>query len=137
MHALMRLLSDVLHSLGDGANRHFERDSVLKPIVLIAIALVAGPEIITFVEMSALLELLGAVMFLVAFSSGFKLIGIAFYQRLAAIVVPDGCSSLLSLRSPTAAGIVAVVCMERWLLYFVLCALPYMLIQEAIFSMSL
>ena len=57
------------------------RIALLQTAIAIAIPLAAGPEIFLAMEMTALLEVLGAILFLAAFAAGAKL--------LASIPGPD------------------------------------------------
>jgi hypothetical protein len=50
------------------------RIALLQASIAIAIALAAGPEIFVAMEMTALLELLGAILFLSAMAAGAKLV---------------------------------------------------------------
>jgi hypothetical protein len=60
-------------------------------MLLIGIFLAAGPEIAAAIELTALVDILGAALFLTAFVSGFKLLLIdaaRFVQRILLPVVP-------------------------------------------------
>jgi hypothetical protein len=78
----MRAVLQLIKTLWPGrAVRYVSTDDYLKPLVILMIALVAGPDIVAAVELTTLLELLGAAMFLLSFAVGFKLFGFAVLER--------------------------------------------------------
>jgi hypothetical protein len=64
------------------------RIALLQAGIAIAIALAAGPEIIATMEMTALLELLGATLFLTAFAAGAKLLALSMWSAFCRIALP-------------------------------------------------
>jgi len=64
------------------------RIAPLHACIVIAIALAAGPEIFAAMEMTALLELLGATLFLTAFAAGAKLVVLNMWSALCRIALP-------------------------------------------------
>jgi hypothetical protein len=71
---------------------HERRIALLQAVIAIAIALAAGPEILAAIEMTALLELLGAVLFLVAMSAGARLVALRVRSAIhdSLFLVPPG-----------------------------------------------
>src|SRR3954469_25829903 len=67
---------------------HERRIAVLQAVLAIAIALAAGPEIFAAMEMTAFMELLGAVLFLTAMSAGARLVLLSIWSSIRGIAVP-------------------------------------------------
>ena len=84
-----------------GASRA-RRMGVMQGLLALAITLAWGPEVFAAIEMTTLLELLGASLFLTAYSAGVKLTALEFLKLLQGIVSPLG--QLAILRSRAAAG---------------------------------
>ena len=64
------------------------RIALLQAVLAIAIALAAGPEIFLAMEMTAVMELLGAILFLTAMSAGAKLVVFSIWSALRNIAFP-------------------------------------------------
>jgi hypothetical protein len=60
----------------------------LRVLILLAIFSMAGPEIIPAIEMATLLELLGTLLFITAFSTALKMTAIDFGRWLGNVLVP-------------------------------------------------
>ena len=67
---------------------HERRIAVLQSVLAIAIALAAGPEVFAAMEMTAVMELLGAVLFLTAMSAGARLLALSIWSGIRSIVFP-------------------------------------------------
>jgi len=67
---------------------HERRMALLQAIIAVAIALAAGPEIFAAMEMTALLEVLGAVLFLAAMSAGAKLVALRVWRAFHSSIFP-------------------------------------------------
>jgi hypothetical protein len=67
---------------------HERRIAVLQAVLAIAIALAAGPEVFAAMEMTALVELLGAVLFLTAMSAGARLVALSIWSSIRTIAFP-------------------------------------------------
>jgi hypothetical protein len=93
------LLEFLWPSRYDPVASHERRIALLQTIIAIAIALAAGPEVFAAIEMTALLELLGAVLFLAAMSAGAKLVALRVWNAVhnSLFLVPPG----IVLRSAT------------------------------------
>jgi hypothetical protein len=95
------------------ASRQY-RLALLEVFLAVVIAVAAGPEIFAAMEMTALMELLGGVLFLTSIGAGARLvalnIGHAIYRRafpvpLAAIVRPNASIPLRAVASVYVAAI--------------------------------
>jgi hypothetical protein len=82
------LLEFIWPSRNDPAANHERRAAVLRVCIAMAIALAAGPEIFAAMEMTALLDLLGAVLFLTAMSAGAKLMALSIWSAICKIALP-------------------------------------------------
>jgi hypothetical protein len=67
---------------------HERRIALLQAGIAIAIALAAGPEIFAAMEMTALLELLGAILFLTAMAAGAKLVALSIWNAICNTALP-------------------------------------------------
>lgn len=63
-------------------------DRYIKPFVVLLIVLWCGPEIFAVIELTALLELLGATLFLFAFATSFRLLALSMLSALGRALVP-------------------------------------------------
>jgi len=71
----------------DPIARHERRIALLQAGIAIAIALAAGPEIFVAMEMTAVLELLGAMLFLTAMTAGAKLVALSIWSAICNILL--------------------------------------------------
>jgi hypothetical protein len=67
---------------------HERRIALLQAVIAMAIALAAGPEIFAAMEMTALMELLGAILFLTAMAAGAKLVALNIWNAVYNIARP-------------------------------------------------
>ncbi len=67
---------------------HERRTAVLQAVLAVAITLAAGPEIFVAMEMTAFMELLGAVLFLTAMSAGARLVLLSIWSSIRSIAFP-------------------------------------------------
>ena len=67
---------------------HERRIALLQAGIAMAIALAAGPEIFVAMEMTAVLELLGAILFLTAMAAGAKLVALSVWSAMCNITFP-------------------------------------------------
>src|SRR5262245_28144255 len=74
-----------------------QRERVLKVVLLLAIFLCAGPELITALEMQILLDLLGATLFTVAFVAGGKLVLLTLGENLRRFALPIAPAALICI----------------------------------------
>jgi hypothetical protein len=90
-------------SLVDGRTRS---DALLKPLVIVVIVLLVGPDLFALVELTTLLDLLGATLFVVAFAVGFELLGAGALRWLRRLLLPPEYLMLVEMRGRP----VAVLC---------------------------
>jgi len=64
------------------------RIALLQAVLAMAIALAAGPEIFWAMEMTAVMELLGAILFLTAMAVGAKLVALSIWSAIRNIAFP-------------------------------------------------
>lgn len=72
-HQWLAFLEFLWPSRFDPTASRERRTAQLQACIAIAIALAAGPEVFAAMEMTVLLEMLGATLFLTAFAAGAKL----------------------------------------------------------------
>jgi len=128
MRALLQLIKVLCP--GRTSSRHISADDYLKVVVILMIAVVAGPDIVAAIELTTLLELLGAAMFLLSFAIGFKLFGLALLDKLRQLLLPGQYVALANLRGLSAARVhgVLLICKRN----LVLCGLAYVWIVAVI-----
>ena len=85
--------------VGSGA----QKDALLRPLLILVIVLVAGPDIFALTELTTLLELLGATLFVLAYLSGFKLLGISLLSGLRSLFLPREYLMLIGINGRPAA----------------------------------
>jgi len=126
MSSFLRLVTESLR-LGPPNARRVTTDAILRPFVLLIIVLLVGPDLFAFVELSTLLELLGATLFVLAFAVGFEMLGVAVLARLKALFVPLECSMIMEMRGgPVAVGFAFLFVAGRGLVLASLCVACYM-----------
>ncbi len=64
------------------------REAMLRSAIAMGVIAAAGPEVVAALEMTTLLELLGASLFVAAFQAGAKLALMRFWEVLCAIALP-------------------------------------------------
>jgi hypothetical protein len=84
------------------------RTALLKALIAMVIILASGPEIIAAMEMTTLLELLGATLFLTAFAAGARLAVEDVWRFVRGIVLPADQLLLMRSNLPLPAKIHAV-----------------------------
>jgi len=82
------LLELVWPSRYDPIASHERRIALLQASLAIAIALAAGPEIFVAMEMTALMELLGAILFLKAMAAGAMLVALNIWSAIYNVAFP-------------------------------------------------
>ena len=75
--------------------RRPSNEAILKFLIVIAIGLAAGPEIVMAMEMRILLELLGAALFTTAFVVGGELVLLEIRTRVVDMFLPPAHLALL------------------------------------------
>jgi len=87
-HQWQLLLERIWPSRYDPNASHERRMAMLQACIAMVITLAAGPEIFVAMEMTALMELLGAVLFLRAMAAGAKLVALNIWSAIHSIVFP-------------------------------------------------
>ena len=87
-HQWQALLDLIWPSRYDPIASHERRIALLQAGIAIAIALAAGPEIFVAMEMTALMELLGAILFLKAIAAGAMLVALSIWSAIYNIAFP-------------------------------------------------
>ena len=101
----------------------WRREALLFIAIALAIALAAGPEIVAAMEMTTLLELLGASLFMTAFAAGAKLAVIGLWKAIGRVVLPAPQLAIIhsAASAPVkTAALVYVSAHATWCLTFVL-----------------
>ena len=89
MRILLLLLTDLLWPARQrsGASRT-PLDIYLRPLIVLVIAVLVGPDLFAFVELTTLLELLGAALFVAAFAAGYRVIAATGLEWLRRLLLP-------------------------------------------------
>ena len=91
MNELMNTVRERLWPSRAGARSdHSRRLLALQAVIAVVITVAYGPEIFAAMEMTALLELLGASLFLTAFGAGLRLKLIEVFRALRSVLAPVG-----------------------------------------------
>ncbi len=106
-------------------------DRYLKPLVVVLIVLWCGPEVFAVIELTALLELLGATLFLFAFSTSFKALALSILDWMGRVLLPVESRALMQM----SAGIGGLLFGLRLVLFnslvlLVFCSIPYMILSD-------
>lgn len=86
----------------------FRHAKALQVFIGLAIAVAYGPEIFAAMEMTVILELLGASLFLTAFAAGARLMLIDVSRKLYDLVIPA--AQMAVIRSDAPAGQKVLAC---------------------------
>ena len=115
----------------------WRRDALLFIAIALAISLAAGPEIVAAMEMTTLLEMLGASLFMTAFGVGAKLVLMGLWNTIRRVVIPA--PQLVIFRSADsasakAAALIYVSAHAVWCFAFVLivCAWGHFIVHLAV-----
>ena len=99
MRSFLWSIVEALKSLQGGfIGSREQKDALLRPLLILVIVLVAGPDVFAFAELSTLLELLGATLFVLAYLSGFELLGISLLSGLRRVLMPREYLMLVEMR---------------------------------------
>jgi hypothetical protein len=107
------------------------REHLLKVLLLLAIFGLAGPELAPAIELSLLLEMLGATLFLVAYGAALEMLAMDFLRGLKGVFLPTVPVTILcevqarpSEKSGAVAYLVAngLICLCHFALFGVLLA---------------
>jgi hypothetical protein len=134
LRALLQLIAESFWPVRSGApTNRTSQDAYLKPLVILVIALLAGPELFAAAELTTILELVGATMFLLAFAIGFELLALAALEWLRRLLLPVDCVILIKVHGkPSAAIHGAFLAYRNGLSLLFLCFMPYAWVCELI-----
>lgn len=114
MRNFLQQLGELLWPVHRGSHtRGASLDTFLKPFVIVVIVILVGPDVFALVELSTLLDLLGATMFLFAFAVAFRLLAITGLESLLRALVPREYSWLMALRRRPSAVVFGVLLSAR------------------------
>ena len=106
-------------------------DDLLKPLVVLLIVLWCGPEVFAVIELTTLLELLGATLFLFAFATSFKLLALSVLDWLGRALLPSEYTALIKMREwPSAVAVGFGLIVLNGFVWFILCFTPYMIFSK-------
>jgi len=117
------LLEDFWPSRGVPRGLLWRREAMLFMAIAVAISLAAGPEIFAAMEMTTLLELLGASLFMTAFVSGARLALMRLWDAIERVLLPAPQMVVVRFSASTpakAAALIYVSARAAWCLAFVL-----------------
>lgn len=103
----------------------------LKPLLLLVILVVAGPDFFMAMELTTLLELLGAALCMLAFVAGFRLLYVRSLSWIKTYLLADSIWPLWQVPHIAAKLGALELIRARVLPLFILCFLPYCWIVAA------
>jgi hypothetical protein len=117
------LLEDLWPSRSLPRHLLWRREALLFLVIALAISLAAGPEVFAAMEMTTLLELLGASLFMTAFAAGARLALMRLWGAIGRVVLPA--PQLVIIHSGAsapvkAAALIYVSAHVTWCLAFVI-----------------
>ncbi len=105
-------------------------DDFLKPLVVLLIVLWCGPEVFAVMELTTLLELLGATLFLVAFTTSFKLLALSILDWMGRAFLPIEYRALIRMSAGPGAVLIGLrLVVFNTVVLFVACFFPYAILQ--------
>jgi len=130
MRALSRLLTELLPSAQRSVGGRLRGDALLKPLVLVVIVVLVGPDLFALVELTTLPEVLGATLFVIAFAVGFELLGVAALKWFRRLLLPPEYLMLVHMRGQPLAVAFGVLFVAAHILFLAtllatLCLLSY------------
>jgi hypothetical protein len=97
--ALIQLLAAVLRPVRSNTpGSSTPAEAYLKPLAILMIGLIAGPDIFVAAELTTILELFGAALFLLTFAVGLRMLGLAALEWLRPLLLPDEYVALIKMR---------------------------------------
>lgn len=131
MHLLRLLVDSVFAARRRAHDTPLIPDDWFKPFVVLLIVLWCGPEVFAVIELTALLELLGASLFLFAFATSFKLLALSVLGWLGRALLPSEYTALISMREwPSAVAVGLGLIVLNGFVWFILCFTPYMILSK-------
>jgi len=138
MHDLLRSARELVWPVNGGPRAHGPNaDRYLAPVVFLAIVLLAGPDLLAAVELTTLLDLLGATLFIMAFLVGHKMLAAAFVEFLRQLFLPSEFVTLLKLhRQPAAMAFGALAIVFNGFVVFIIALAPVFVIRGLLISLA-
>lgn len=102
-------------------------DRLLKPLVVVLIVVVCGPEVFALIELTTLLELLGATLFLFAFATSFKMLAYSMLRWLGRALLPPEYAALIRTRAWPSA---VVHFLRNGVMWLMVCVVPFMMLSD-------
>ena len=133
MLSLVKLVTESLLPAQGAPRSRIDTDPYLRPLVLLVIILFVGPDVFAVAELTTLLDLLGATMFLIAFGVGYKFLGVAVLNWLSRLLVRSEHSMLISMRGrPSAVAFGLLLVAGNGLVILGLCFTSYEAMLELV-----
>ena len=106
-------------------------DRYLKPFIVVLIVLWCGPEVFAVIELTTLLELLGATLFLFAFSTSFKALALSTCGSLGRAFLPLEYRPLMKISAGPGVVLVGLfLTLLNGVVLFVVCLTPYVVLSQ-------
>src|SRR4029077_2080877 len=105
MRTIQLIAESLWPSCSGAPSGRTSREACLKLLAILMIVLIAGPDIFAATELTTILELFGATMFLLSFAVGFWMLGLAAFEGLRDFLLPVEQVALIKMRGEPAARI--------------------------------
>lgn len=101
MDAWLQTLREYIWPASPGLRRRPSLgESLAALIALLFVALFVGPDLFLYIELSTMLDVLGAALFLFAFAVGFKILFLSLARQLRSVFAPEDLVLLATLPGP-------------------------------------
>jgi hypothetical protein len=128
------LIDSLLDAWRRASSTQWAPDDVLRPLVVLLIVLWCGPEVFAVIELTTLLELLGATLFLLAFTASFKMLALSVLDWLRRALLPSEYTALIKTRWPGTVAVGLGLIAVNAIVWFVLCFTPYVILFKVLGS---
>lgn len=99
MRTLLQWLADCLWPVRQKPpTATVDLDLYLRPLIVLTVVLLCGPEVFAAADLVVLVDLLGAVLFLTAFAVGYRVLGIAALAWMKRLLFPDAWAVFIKTR---------------------------------------
>ena len=110
-------------------------DRYLKPLVVLLIVLWCGPEVFAVIELTTLLELLGATLFLFAFGTSFRALALSVLDWLGRALLPLESRALIKMTAGPGAALFGLrLVLFNGLVLAIFCVAPYAVLSALLNS---
>lgn len=97
---LLQAIADHLRPTCTNATKlRIHPNDLLRFLIVVAIVLLSGPEVLLAADMIAVLDLLGVALFLTAFGVGYKIVGHSILASLQKFFLPTQWTTLIRSRN--------------------------------------